>query len=645
MTLPIRALALLQLAVILGIAAGLGFSQWQTRAQIESRGEASRTVPEVELPHQDPSPPVEVSSTENPGPVEEPRTLAEWLEGEPVPVSSGDGQIDGIVLLDGEPLEGLELTASVVIPTDGEEDADLLDQILAGVKSMRLRKSLERTTTSDESGRFTLTDLGVEFTYYINSDDYFLSPADRQRRAPYPTGIDLELKARAKKDGNSNTPAQQRPWATGGLDETVLVGTIQNMTRGNLYLYEGHGPPPEPIDGAPRLNSSRGIFSKALDPGPYTLIAAEGFRREGKVINSWPIEVKPGFNLIHLYLDSLPAMEVLVSNASGEPIVDAQFKWVTRGEHSRGRNGCRPIKVEGHRYFLLPHANILKIFSGALERQAFLEVSAPGQATVEIPIDRIETIEVNFGPVSYLDIDIIGYSGSGLEGLLSFHLESQDGGPSARGTIDWLGFLRLGPVTPGRYQLQTSVKIGGSRHETHRIAEDPVHLVPGENTIAITLPTLYELTLDFDDELLGKRGELIHTQSSIPQRFTASRGLHLRTLIAGEYRVRIGEVSKLVHIPQESSVFIPYEAFKFNAMLIKDILAGTPAAASGLQIGDQVIAFNGVTFEEMEGLNAAAGAAATDTQVTLTLIRNHIEIELTVSPADLEGILPDFIRR
>ena len=104
MALPFRALALLQLAVILGIAAGLGFSQWQSQPPTESSSDASQVVGEVELPAQVPSPPVEPSLNDGPPSDSKPRTLAEWLEGEPVPVSSGNGQIGGIVLLDGEPL-------------------------------------------------------------------------------------------------------------------------------------------------------------------------------------------------------------------------------------------------------------------------------------------------------------------------------------------------------------------------------------------------------------------------------------------------------------------------------------------------------------------------------------------------------------
>ncbi|HIN80599.1 MAG TPA: PDZ domain-containing protein [Planctomycetes bacterium] len=644
MALPFRALALLQLAVILGIAAGLGFSQWQSQPPTESSSDASQVVGEVELPAQVPSPPVEPSLNDGPPSDSKPRTLAEWLEGEPVPVSSGNGQIGGIVLLDGEPLQGLELTATVVIPADGDEDDDLLDQVLTGVKSMRLRNSLERTSTSDEGGNFSFEGLDEEYSYHIGAPDHFLSSADPQMSAPYPTGSELEFNARARQKSNSNAGKKQRPWATGGFDRTVLVGTIQNMLRGSLYIFEGHGAPPEHIDQAQRLNLNRVTFRKALVPGPYTLVAVTEPRGgEEKIINSWPLEVKPGFNLVHLFIDLPPVMEVVVSSASGEPIENARFDWRRVSEGGGGSSLTRPIKTEGNRYFLLPNYQTLKVFAGGSEEQAFLKVSVPGQTAVEIPIDRIETIEVTFDPVSYLDVDVIGYLGSGLEGILSFHLANQDGGPSAGATIDWLGTLRLGPVTPGRYELQTSAKIGGSRSGYHRIAQDPVHLAPGENTIAITLPPMYELTLDFDDELLGKRGSLTHTQSSIPRQFTASRGLHLTSLIAGEYQLQIGQISKLVRIPQQDSVFIAYE-IEINTMVISQILAGSPAEVCGLQVGDQVIAFNGVTFSGREELNAAA-PTATDSEVTLTLIRNGIEMQLTVSPTDMQGILPELIRR
>lgn len=644
MTLPFRAVALLQLAVVLGVAAGFGFARWQKGEPVAFDSQATGVAPTMEPLSQAPSPSVAPAFGANSD--DSPQTLAEWLEGEVVPISTGSEQISGIVLLDGEPFARLEMTASVVIPTDSGEDDDPLDRLLAGVKNLRLRDSLERTSTSDEEGLFSFEGLDQEYSYHISAPDHFLVSADRQRRAPYPTGSDLQLNARApNQKSNSNAEGERRRWATGGLDETVLIGTIQNFPRGRLYIIEGHGPLPETIDQAERLSVSRASsFSKLLDPGPYTLAAAAGFMRNGDALDSWPIEVKTGINEIHLVVETPPSMEVVVWSASGDPIENARFSWLRRSANSTNSTGCRPLKTEGNRYFILPDERILEIFAGGSEQEAFLDIGAPGQPSVEIPVDRLATIEVSFDPVSWLDVDVIGYRGSGLEGSLQFTLTSDDGSGSSSAMVDWLGALRLGPVPPGRYQLVTSTRTGSSS-QLRQIASESVLLAAGDNAFALTLPRLYQLTVDFDDQLLGKRGQISGGQTYSQRRFTASRPLIIPRLVAGEYVVRVDQMEKSVRIPQQDSVFIAYEKIEINTMVIAQITPGSPADKNGLQVGDQVIAFNGVTFSGMEEMQASIYKIVPASELTLTIIRNDVEMQLAVSLTDLEGITPRFIER
>ncbi len=643
MALSFRSVALLQLAVVLGIAAGMGIALWQKSEPVAFDRQATGIAPSLEPLPQAPSPSLAPAFGANSG--DSPQTLADWLEGEVVPTSTGSEQIGGIVLLDGEPLAELEMTASVVIPTDIDEDDDPLDRLLAGVKILRLRDSLERTSTSDEGGHFSFEGLDEEYSYHISAPDHFLRSADRQRRAPYPTGSDLQLNAIAVQESDSNAEGEPRRWATGGLDETVLIGTIQNFLRGRLYIVEGHGPLPEPMRQAERL-SVRGdsSFNKLLDPGPYTLAAAVGFMSNGNALDSWPIEVKTGINEVHLLVETPPSMEVVVWSASGDPIENARFSLLRRSSNSTNSTGCRPLKTEGNRYVILPDERILEIFAGGSGEEAFLEISAPGQPSVEVPLDRLGTIEVSFDPVSWLDVDVIGYRGSGLEGILHFTLTSDEGSSSSSAMVDWLGALRIGPVPPGRYQLATSAKTGSS-YPLDQIAIEYVHLAAGDNAIALTLPLLYQLTLDFDDELLGKRGQISGGQTSSPRQFTARRPLVIALLAPGEYVVRVEHMEKAVRIPQQDSVFIAYEKIEINTMVIVQITPGSLSERSGLQVGDQVIAFNGVTFSGMEEMQAIGQKMVPNSDLTLTIIRNGVEMQLTMEVTAFEGITPRFIER
>ena len=104
-------------------------------------------------------------------------------------------------------------------------------------------------------------------------------------------------------------------------------------------------------------------------------------------------------------------------------------------------------------------------------------------------------------------------------------------------------------------------------------------------------------------------------------------------------------MEKAVRIPQQDSVFIAYEKIEINTMVIVQITPGSPAERSGLQVGDQVIAFNGVTFSGMDEMQAIYFKIANDPELTLTIIRNGIEMQLTVSQTYYEGITPRFIER
>ena len=643
MTLSFRSVALLQLAVVLGIAAGFGFALWQKGEPVAFDRQATGVAPSMESLPQTPSPSVSPAVDANTG--NSPQTLAEWLEGEVASTSSGSEQIRGVVWLEGEPLTGLEMTASVMIPSDIDEEADLVDQLLSRVRTVRLRKSLVRICISDEEGRFSFEGLDLDHKYHLITAEYNLKSTDSLLSSPYAVGSDLELKAWALRPRNSFVEKKGEPWATGGTEETVLVGTIDGVRSSNLHILEGHGPIPESLESSTKhwLRRAHSSFRQLLVPGPYTLVVKD-LSSIDKPLGSWNIDVEPGFNELHLVIEQ-PSMEVVVSDFEGNPIEGASFSWTVKSSSSTSSRGLRPMQVEGNHYFVVPSGEVLEVLSGGSGKQVFLKVSAPGHQTVEVSIDRLERVDVRFDPVAWLHVDVGGYLGSGLEGSLSFTLTSDDGSASAAGMLDWLGAVRLGPVPPGHYRLLTLTKIGTSRFQAQQIATESVHLAAGDNAISLTLPALYDLTLDFDDELLGKQVMLQSPFHGRLQYFTASRPLLIPRLVAGEYLVRVELMEKAVRIPQQDSVFIAYEKIEINTMVIVQITPGSPAERSGLQVGDQVIAFNGVTFSGMEEMQAIGQKIVPNSDLTLTIIRNGVEMQLTVEVTAFEGIRQKFIER
>lgn len=653
MTLSLRTLALLQLAVILGIAAGFGFTRWPSQQPTASSRGASEVVPEVGPTVQLPPPSVEPSTGTEPPSNDRPGTLKEWLGGEPMPPSTGSGQIGGIVFLNGKPLAGLEMNASTRIPFDLDEDDDLVDRVLVGVRGAWLRKSLERSCISDEDGRFSFEGLDDDHSYIVRAPGYSLRSADPQVKAsigpPFPN--DLEFDARPLQKKNTDAANERPPWATGGVDETVLTCTVEGVKTYSLFLVDGHGPLPEPLDKRDRfISRGTSIFRKSIEPGPYTLVVKE--RLNPEILGTWTVDVETGFNEFHLAVESPPGMEVVVWSFAGEPIENARFSWRIGSAGSRLSWIGQSSKREGNRYFLTVKKPVLEVLAGGSGQQALLEVHAPSQQKIEVPVNQLGTIEVSFDPVAWLDIDVIGYRGSGLESRLKFILTTDDGENTSSGMLDWLGTLRLGPVPPGHYQLATEKKTHSVLQRFEQIATESVHLAAGEKTLSVALPILYELTLDFADELLGKtvffRKEGVILDSDILEStrlFTASRPLVISQLAVGEYEVRVDQISKMVRIPEQDSVFIPFEKVEINTMVIRGFITGSSAATSGLEIGDQVIAFNGATFSGMEEMDAIFTPLLSEPEVTLTIIRNGNELTLTLPLTFLMEIVPRFIER
>jgi S1-C subfamily serine protease len=78
-------------------------------------------------------------------------------------------------------------------------------------------------------------------------------------------------------------------------------------------------------------------------------------------------------------------------------------------------------------------------------------------------------------------------------------------------------------------------------------------------------------------------------------------------------------------------------------MVIRGFITGSSAATSGLEIGDQVIAFNGATFSGMKEMNAIVTSLYSEPEVTLTIIRNGNELTLTLPLTFLMEVVARYI--
>lgn len=659
MTPPIRTVALLQLAVLLGVAAGIGFAQWQGPDPPGSGSQATGAPltqeprPRASLPEVTPSP----SSEDATGP----RTIIEWIEGETVAIPAGDGQISGLVLLDGAPLAGIQLTAVASTERDVPEDEAFIDRLMGTLRHNLLQKSLERHRQTDETGRFLFEGLDEGYQYLLLAEGYSLDPIDGSDGRKFPVGSEIELAATARSQEPSSETKAKPPWATGGVDATVLVGYVEGLRGfGTLVIAEGQGPLTDPLEYTRirKLGRGKTTFRKFLHPGKYTLameiikgIPGES-ERWRELHGFWPIEVEKGFNEVHLALEPPPTMEVVVSSASGEPIEDASFSWVQPLPHGSSSQSSDTFKVAGHRYFLVPSLQVLDALSGRSGQEVSLKVYSPGYSVAHVPVDRLAPIEVHLEGQAWCNIEISDYLGSGFEGRLVFVLRKiEDSSPFNRdwSVVDWLGRARIGPKPQGTYQLETRIvkREGLLRNpfgsDISLVGTETVHLSSGDNLIQVGVPRLYSLVIDLDAELFGNRVSIRSVDGQWGRYFPAVRDtLIVRGVPAGEYVVTAGINSTHVRVPQENSVFLRPKVF--NTLLISGISPTSPEANRLLKVGDQLIAINGVPFSSLAELEAAKQRSH-PSAIVVTIIRDGMVLDLELSSEVFSRFQQEYIER
>ena len=643
MTTPrIRTLALLHVTVILGVAVGIGLAQWTggdppvpdsqaTAPPLPQEQSPGASLPEV--------PPL---SEVAPGP----RTIADWIDGETMPDSAGDGQISGLVLLDGAPLAGIQLTAEASTARDVPQNEAFIEKLQGTVRQWLLQNSLKRHCQTDEKGLFLFESLDGGYQYHILAEGYLLFPIPSHPRK-FPVATEIELFARVRSERPAADMTAKPPWATGGVDKTVLVGYVEGFSGfGTLVIADGHGPLSDPLvyTRIIKLGGSRKTFRHLLDPGNYTVSIVDHLDLQNEeILGSWLVDVESGFNEVHLAFEPPPTLEVTVSTADGQPVRNARFSWhISRAEYS-----CPYFENEGDRYLLKPPPKVLEAISGASPAKATLRITKVGFPHLYVPFSSLRPIEARFAPVAWCNVEISDYLGSGFEGRVVFSL-SNDEDPSkvtASRSVDWLGGARLGPLVPGIYQLKTKiVKAGGGmRGLDQTVAVETANLGAGDNLIQVQIPLLYSLVIDLDAELLTFGVHIRSVDGQWNKGFRpVGETLTVENMPAGEYIVTAGTGSTHVHIPQEDSILLRSKVF--NTLLISRIAPGTPAENGLLKVGDLVIAINGVFFSNMAELQAAFGSSRLSS-MGVTIIRDGVEMDLKLSGEDFAGAMTEYIQR
>ncbi len=78
-----------------------------------------------------------------------------------------------------------------------------------------------------------------------------------------------------------------------------------------------------------------------------------------------------------------------------------------------------------------------------------------------------------------------------------------------------------------------------------------------------------------------------------------------------------------------------YEANEKGDFVVKSVEQGSPAATAGVQVGDVVVAMNGVKLSDKVAVKKAKGEWKLGSQVTYTVMRNNAEQQVAVTLAPM----------
>ncbi len=543
----------------------------------------------------------------------------------------------------------LLLSVSVLLPDDTQPPyADI--RFEEGESS-----SLHRWTPSDpqieiKPGSYEVfANATIEDTFY-RSEKVPLSVEEGQT----PPAVTLRLKAWGAIKGKVMFPQDQVPESVFIILCKVSKPEPPPLTRLNVT---SHRQWPSPAKGD---NSYRFAY---LSPGLYYLAAMLSFR--GPVCAEAFVEVLD--RTVHQDLEVPPVdpsqcIILYVYGPDGKLLRDIRVQLLLKSKSFTQNAYPSKMRRKDGSYLLIVPKNIAEedpVFKSFLSHsfmessekgqiRFFLSVHSPkyGEKEVEFDPERDKEVVVTFGEPATLIVTFEGYEEKNYPGVVSVTLEKQEdpmGSP-------WLSVSRasgenkvkLGPVEPGSYELVATLSAGPLSRELFRM---PVTLQPGDNSLSLTLPELYELIVHVANP--GKNWALILTTEErkrgfVPlldrKRIDEEGNVIFKDLPPGRYVVKLEAPGKggemIVSVSEQTEVvFVPKE---FNAYRIYVWKKDGYLAKAGFQDGDLIIGIGDKQFEDFKSLTTAMAAAALLEKVDFIVLRNGRTITIQADPKDFQ---------
>ncbi len=516
--------------------------------------------------------------------------------------------------------------------------------------------SVENSPWTPDDPSLELSPGAYEITLTAGAQDEYRSEPLRVDVSEATTQrLDVPLVARSGVRGTVHFAGDARPASVGIL--AVRTSALPDLDPRRLFG----------ADDATWVQDPWEFALLDLGQGPHLVAAV---LRNGTVLDSAVVEVGTGITL-HDFVaagDVRDFVRVRVTGADGAAVTEGcDFVVSYRGDGvwfqgnvsaERDEDGSwrvPAIAPGGERSGVNGWSQSGGVVAGripsSLEYTVAVHSSALGRATLAYDPARDRELEVRFGLPAFVNLTIDGYAQSRLFGKVravlrahatdtSFGSRSDDdteAKPNARGEA------RAGPVAPGDYDVvvQALTPQNGWRDVVTRTTA----LASGELALAISLPDLYDLTVECEGEALDLdlHNEAAHGEAMqfLDEGVREGALTHFTALPAGRYVVRAwgdgspGEMH--VTIPSPGRVLFrprPYDALRVQSVpdALRDLLA----------VGDVVVAIGGREYQGDRQLRAAIALAQSGERVTFGVLRQGrvSEVVVPTESLDPDGFAP-----
>ncbi|MCP3919597.1 MAG: PDZ domain-containing protein [bacterium] len=396
------------------------------------------------------------------------------------------------------------------------------------------------------------------------------------------------------------------------------------------------------------LRSGAGFQFVDLPPGKWVVGVGRSYASPISVHEV--VEVGSGIEECLLEMPAIDFSRSIVATvrgADGAALDGVSFRFSHKGPDGSSRHGMQPMRMADGRYLLdVPSDAFAAYFETTPPETTFgLRISHDSYGEQSVPLKKGQTsVETTFVVPAEVTVSIDGYVGSGYEGRLSVGIQRRGDGRSSSPDNNDAGVFRLSPQEPGSYKVRLLLQSTGRRRSDNEIASVDVELEAGSNSVRLTIPALYSLSLHGPDLAPGTTVRVYGTGGSFGReeaRLGEDRRASIDELPAGRYRVQ-ARGSKRVELEVDVPCgIVVLEHRERTALRVSISDAAGAIAKAGFREGDLVIGAGGEEFEsERDFMRVLGGSGDT---VDLLVLRGKRTLRITLtreairSPSSMGG--------